>query len=94
MALWHEGVHQATIYRYRARLAEIDEATAIAGRTRGWKPLASRLSDKQEHGIEEAVNAFRKKPGRCASSIWSRKLPRDVGCCSCPALRAQPSIDA
>ena len=42
------GVHRATIYRYRARLAEIDEATAIAGRTRGWKPLASRLSDKQE----------------------------------------------
>src|SRR5450755_726904 len=57
------GVHRATIYRYRARLAEIDEATAIAGRTRGWKPLASRLSAKQEQGIEEAINALRKKPG-------------------------------
>ena len=33
------GVHRATIYRYRSRLAEIDEATAIAGRIRGWKPL-------------------------------------------------------
>ena len=57
------GVHWATIYRYRARLVEIDEATAIAGRTRGWKPLASRLSAKQEQGIEEAINALRKKPG-------------------------------
>ena len=57
------GVHRATIYRYRSRLAEIDEATAIAGRTRGWKPLASRLSAKQEQGIEEAINALRKKPG-------------------------------
>ena len=45
-------VHRATIHRYRSRLAEIDEATAIAGRTRGWKPLASRLSAKQEQGIE------------------------------------------
>lgn len=57
------GVHWATIYRYRARLIEIDEATAIAGRTRGWKPLASRLSAKQEQGIEESINALRKKPG-------------------------------
>jgi putative transposase len=57
------GVHQATIYRYRSRLAGIDETTAIAGRTRGWKPLASRLSAKQEQAIEEAVNAMRKKPG-------------------------------
>ncbi len=56
------GFHWATIYRYRARLAEIDEATAIAGRTRGWKPLASRLSFKQDQGIEEAINALRKKP--------------------------------
>lgn len=37
------GVHWATIYRYRLRLAEIDEVTAIAGRTRGWKQQASRL---------------------------------------------------
>ena len=57
------GVHRATIYRYRSRLAEIDEATAIAGRTRGWKPLASRLSAKQEQGIEEAINVLRKKHG-------------------------------
>ena len=38
------GVHWATVYRYRASLREVDEATAIAGRNRGWKPLASRLS--------------------------------------------------
>ena len=57
------GVHWATIYRYRCRLAEIDEVTAIAGRTRGWNPLASRLFAQKEQGIEEAVNALRKKPG-------------------------------
>ena len=57
------GVHRATIYRYQSRLAEVDEDTAIAGRTRGWKPLASRLSAKQEQGVEEAINALRKKPG-------------------------------
>ena len=53
------GVHRATIYRYRSRLAEIDEVTAIAGRTRGWKPLASRLSAKREQGIEEAIDVTR-----------------------------------
>src|SRR4051812_8297045 len=47
------GVHWSTVYRYRARLAEVDEATAIAGRTRGWKPHGTRLSAKQEQGIEE-----------------------------------------
>ena len=31
------GVHWATIYRYRALLVEIDQATAVGGRTRGWK---------------------------------------------------------
>lgn len=57
------GVHWVTIYRYRARLGQVDEATAIAGRTRGWKPLASRLSVKQEQSIGEAINALRKKAG-------------------------------
>jgi putative transposase len=57
------GVHWATIYRYRARLQEADETTSVAGRTRGWKPLASRLTSKQEQGIEEAINTLRKKPG-------------------------------
>ena len=57
------GTHRAAIYRYRSRLAGIDEATAIAGRTREWKPLASRLSAKQQQGIEETINALRKKPG-------------------------------
>ena len=32
------SVHCATVYRYRARLAEIDEVTAIAGLTRRSKP--------------------------------------------------------
>ena len=53
------GVHWATIYRYRARLAEVNETMALAGRTRGWKPLSSRLSAKQEQGIEEAINVLR-----------------------------------
>ena len=57
------GVDRSTIYRYRSRLREVDETTAKAGRTRGWKPLASRLSAKQEEGIEEALNSFRKKAG-------------------------------
>ena len=57
------GVHWATVYRYRSRLREAGEAAAIAGRTQGWKPLASRLSAKQERGIEEAINVLRKKPG-------------------------------
>ena len=57
------GVHWATIYRYRARLAAVDETMAIAGRTRSWKPQSSRLSVKQERGIEEAINVLRKKPG-------------------------------
>ena len=73
------GVHRATIYRYRSRLAGIDEATAIAGRTRGWKPLASRLSAKQEQAIEEAVNAMRKKQrphrgGRRAHPVEKRQM--------------------
>ena len=88
------GVHWATIYRYRARLVEIDEVTAIAGRTRGWTPLASRLSLKQEQGIEEAINVLRKKPGRHAWSTWSRKSRRGAGCCACPALLARPSTGA
>jgi putative transposase len=57
------SVHWATIYRYRSRLAAVDETIAIAGRTRGWKPQSSRLSVKQERGIEEAINVLRKKPG-------------------------------
>jgi hypothetical protein len=60
---WTPLARFAELNSYRARLAEIDEATAIAGRTRGWKPPASRLSAKQEQGIEEAVNPLRKKPG-------------------------------
>lgn len=57
------GVHWASIYRYRARLHDIDEATAIAGRKRGWSPRNSRLSALQEQAVEEAINAMRKRPG-------------------------------
>lgn len=56
-------VHWTTIYRYRARLVDLDEITAIAGQKRGWKSSSPRLSAKQEQGIEEAINALRKKPG-------------------------------
>lgn len=86
------GVHWTTIYRYRARLVEIDEATAVAGRTRGWKPLVSRLSVKQEQGIEEAINALRKKPG----PLRVVDLVEEVGA-RCRLLRvpcpSRPAID-
>ena len=86
------GVHWATIYRYRARLVVVDEATAIAGRTRGWKPLASRLSVKKEQAIEEAINALRKKPG----PLRVVDLVEEVGA-RCRLLRvpcpSRPAID-
>ena len=86
------GVHWATIYRYRARLVDVDEATAIAGRTRGWKPLASRLSAKKEQAIEEAINALRKKPG----PLRVVDLVEEVGA-RCRLLRvpcpSRPAID-
>jgi putative transposase len=88
------GVHWATIYRYRAQLVEIDVATAIAGRTRGWKPLASRLSSQQEQGIEEAINALRKRP-----RVSARRRPGSRRFAArCRLLRVplpfSPSIDA
>jgi putative transposase len=57
------GVHRSTIYRYRTRLLAIDEASAVAGRRRGFKPLASRLSAKQEDAVAEAIKIMGKKPG-------------------------------
>jgi putative transposase len=57
------GVHRATVYRYRARLQEIDAASAVAGRKRGWKPFASRLSAQQEEAVEDAIRVMRKKAG-------------------------------
>ena len=86
------GVHWRTIYRYRARLAQIGESTAIAGRTRGWKPLVSRLSFKQEQAIEEAIATLRKKPG----PVRVVDLVEEVGA-RCRLLRApcpsRPAID-
>lgn len=85
------GVHWVTIYRYRARLDQVDEATAIAGRTRGWKPLASRLSAKQEQGIQEAINVLRKKaaPARVVDlveEVAARCRLLRVPCPSRPAI--------
>ncbi len=57
------GVSWRTVYRYRDRLQSVDEATAVLGLKRGWKPPATRLSAKQEQAVEEAINALRKKPG-------------------------------
>ena len=66
--------------------------TALAGRTRGWKPLATRLSAKQEQAIEEAINALRKKPG----PLRVVDLVEEVGA-RCRLLRARcpsrPAID-
>ena len=86
------GIHWASAYRLRARLREADEVTALAGRTRGWKPLATRLSAKQEQAIEEAINALRKKPG----PLRVVDLVEEVGA-RCRLLRApcpsRPAID-
>lgn len=57
------GVHWVTVYRYRARLDEIDATSAIAGHKRGWKPFASRLSMKQEEAVEAAIKIMLKKAG-------------------------------
>ena len=59
----HLSVSWRTIYRYRDRLREADEALAVLGHKRGWKPAASRLSAEQEQAIADAVRRLRKKPG-------------------------------
>ncbi|MEO8740890.1 MAG: hypothetical protein ABI537_14465 [Casimicrobiaceae bacterium] len=68
----------------------MDETTAVLGQTRGWKPPAIHLSTKQEQAIEEATNAMRKKPGRCAWLTWSVRSERFAGCFESPALPARP----
>jgi len=85
------GVHWATVYRDRARLREVDKATAIAGRNRRWKPLASRVSAKQELGIEESINVLRKKPGPIrvvdlVEEVGTRCRLHRVPCPSRPAI--------
>ena len=85
------GIHCAMVYEYRARLREADEVTALAGRTRGWKPLATRLSVKQEHAVEEAINAMRKKPGPLrvvdpVEEVGARCRLLRVACPSRPAV--------
>ena len=86
------SVNWRTVYRYRERLAAIDEATALAGRTRGWKPLASRLSSKQEQAVEQAIATLRKKPG----PLRVVDLVEEVGA-RCRLLRvaspSRPAID-
>ena len=57
------GVGWRTVYRYRLRLQDVNEATALAGHSRGWKPLASRLTAKQEEAVAEAIKIMTKKPG-------------------------------
>jgi putative transposase len=57
------GVHWTSIYRYRNRLEELDTASAIAGRKRGWNPLVSRLLPQQDEAIEQAIKVMIKKPG-------------------------------
>lgn len=81
-----------TVYRYRERLASVDEATALDGRSRGWKPLASRLSSKQDQTIEHAIAILRKKPG----PVRVVDLVEEVGV-RCRLLRvpcpSRPAID-
>ena len=84
-------VHRSTIYRYRARLADIDEAIAVAGRTRGWKPFASRLTCEQEHAIEQTINELHMKPGHLrvvdlVEEVEARCRILGVACPSRPAI--------
>ena len=86
------GVSWRTVYRYRDRLQSVDEATAVLGRKRGWKPPATRLTAKQEQAVEEAINAPRKKPGL----LRVVDLVEEVGA-RCRLLRvpcpSRPAID-
>ena len=70
--------------------------TAIAGRPRGWKPLASRLSAKQEQGIEEAINVLRKKHGllRVVDLVEEVAARCRLLRVPCPALPARLLTDA
>lgn len=49
---------------------------------------------KQEEAIEGAVNAMRKKPGRLRVVDLVDEVSARCRLCACPALLAQPSIDA
>ena len=57
------GVSWRTVYRYRQRLRVADEATALEGLTRGWKPSASRLTAAQDQAIDEAIKVMRNRAG-------------------------------
>ncbi len=57
------NINWRTDYRYRDRLSDSNEATAIKGKTRGWRSSRSRLSEEQEHAIEQAIGAYRKRRG-------------------------------
>jgi hypothetical protein len=73
-------------------LLVIEEATAIAGRKRGWMPLISQLAAKQEQCIEEAFNALRKKPGPVGVVDLVVELVRSVGLLRAPCP-SRPAID-
>lgn len=57
------NINWRTVYRYRDRLSDASEATAIKGIRRGWKSSRSRLSEEQESAIEQALKAYRKRRG-------------------------------
>ena len=85
------GVHWNTIYRYRARLREVDEATAISGLTRGWKILNPRLTAEQLKAIDDGIEAIRKKPGPLrvvdlVEEVAARCRILQVPCPSRPAI--------
>ena len=57
------GVSLRTVYRYRDRLRDADEAMAVLGHKRGWKLAASRLSAEQEQAIADAIRRLRTGDG-------------------------------
>ena len=89
------AVHWVTIYRYRARLCEIDAASAVAGHKRGWKPLASRLLIEQEEAIGEAIACLRKKavPLRVVDLVAQVSALCRLKQVSCPSPVPRPAID-
>jgi putative transposase len=86
------GVSWRTVDRYRDRLRATDETTALAGRTRGWKPIASRLTAEQDQAIEQAIAIMRKKaaPVRIVDLVEEVSVLCRLKQVPCPS---RPAID-
>lgn len=86
------GVHWRTVYRYRDRLAQGGEVTALVGRPRGWKPTATRLTPAQEKAIEQVIAALRRsgRPMRMLDLVARVRARCDALMVPCPS---RPAVD-